>query len=130
MSQQMSGWPMPADPGTWMSDVDRRLTQQARRGASSAAGILGPGLGPHATLVADWNSETATFNGIFYSEVDALNGPDDTRRWMGFCRSTEGVDGVMDLVEFGEDVVDPIRYTRTFTTTVAGIRTYGAWVKT
>lgn len=83
-------WRIPTDFEAWMTRTDKRLMRQERRQlVVDAQQILGPGAGPFAVLLNDWNDEGATFNGIFYSEPGALNAPDvppgdlSNQYWLG-----------------------------------------------
>jgi hypothetical protein len=74
----------------WMRSQEKRVMHEERRPrVTTAADILGPGFGPTATPLLDWNAEEARFNGFFYSEGDATNAPhDDAMLWMGTVIST------------------------------------------
>lgn len=70
--------------GDWVTDQNKRTAHEARRPQiRRASDLLGPGFGPHAILLTDWNSEEATFNGFFYSDPGALHAPDGTNIFLG-----------------------------------------------
>lgn len=83
----------------WSNTRKRLMRQERRPSVTGASQILGPGAGPFAILINDWNAEEATFTGIFYSEPGAVNGPDDllslagTYYWMGETFGAESEDG-------------------------------------
>lgn len=100
-------WRIPTDFTMWMQQIEKRIMRQERRPSiTNATQILGPGAGPYAVLVNDWNDEACTFNGIFYSEPGALNAPDaafpaqSTRYWMGETFGTEDKYGFQRLTRF------------------------------
>lgn len=69
-------WRIATDFDTLWGNTQKRLMRQERRPSiTSAAQILGPGAGPFAILLSDWNEEAGTFNGIFYSVPGAFNAP-------------------------------------------------------
>lgn len=86
-------WRIPIDFSSWMTQIEKRVMRVERRPAiTNATQLLGPGAGPYAVLLNDWNDEAGTFNGVFYSEPGAANAPpptydeaDDTtwRWWIG-----------------------------------------------
>lgn len=128
MSRAMDGWTTPHDGAELLGQMSRQIDLQDRRTRiPNAAQILGPGLGPRATLLADWNAEETTFNGIFYSDVGSLNSPNPAKQWIGLVQATAVGDGTMQLMEM--DVADPEEWVRTFTANPSGSRTFTAWAK-
>lgn len=112
-------------------DIEKRVLSEERRPQiRTASDLMGPGIGPQAIEVRDWNEEATSFNGLFFSTPGALNSPDVTRYWMGFVLATEGGDGFMLVYEYRGDPASPpaARYHRTFTGgTGDGTRTFGVW---
>jgi len=113
-------WRIPIDFQMWMQQIEKRMIRQERRPSiTNATQILGPGAGPYAVLLNDWNDEAATFNGIFYSEPGAANIPDTTsspsvpdydsansttwRWWMGQTFGTEDGYGIQRISRFHVD---------------------------
>lgn len=69
-------------------DLSRSLTSQERRpDIKRPHDLLGPGFGPHATQLLDWNSPTARFSG-FWMSTDAANGPTPAGKFMGLSIAT------------------------------------------
>jgi hypothetical protein len=61
---------------------------ERRPAVTSATQILGPGAGPFAVLLNDWDEEEGTFTGIYCSEPGSRHAPDapagaSTMYWMG-----------------------------------------------
>lgn len=72
--------------GRWQNHTERRLIAQERQPRIyHAYDLLGPGFGATATELLDWNQEEATFNGFFWSQIDALNSPDTSHEWLGIA---------------------------------------------
>lgn len=94
-----NSWRIPINFEMWVQQIEKRIMRVERRPAvTHASQILGPGAGPFAILLNDWNEESATFNGIYYSAPDARNTPDDpagasTMHWLGETFGAEDVDG-------------------------------------
>ena len=62
---------------------EKRLGHEERRPRiGKASDLLGPGFAPHAVQLLDWNSPTARFNGLWFSE-DALNAPTPVGVYVG-----------------------------------------------
>jgi hypothetical protein len=62
---------------SWNQSQKRMMRQERRPAVTSASQILGPGAAPFAVQLEDWNEEGATFTGVFYSEPNAANSPDE-----------------------------------------------------
>lgn len=122
----MNGWPTQTDFPQWMRDVVRDIAELKRRSKPTAAAVLGPGLGPWATLLNDWNDEVTLYNGIFYCDVNSQNSPDEDVRWIGTVMATPDGDGVMEVAAL-DSVGLPARHMRSFTTDAAGGRSFTAW---
>lgn len=122
----VSNRPQMEGMGGWMRDIERRLVQEERRPSiRSAQQILGPGFGPFATEIVDWNSDEALFTGQFYSLVGSLNSPDPLDAWIGETHSISSGSGVQVLSAFlGGDA----RYHRSFITIPGSLATYSAWL--
>ena len=89
MSTPRNG-PVAGSMDDWMRGQEKRVMREERRPRiSSASDLLGPGFGPTATELTDWNAEEARFNGFFYSAGDAENVPlPGYYWWMGLAIST------------------------------------------
>lgn len=85
-----TNWSHPEDLSTWMRHQEKRVMHESRRPQiSQASDLLGPGFGPQATYLSDWNAEEARFNGFFYSDGDATNAPtSDPEVWLGLVISS------------------------------------------
>lgn len=82
-------------------DVQKRILQQETRPQiRTAADLLGPGLAPYAVLLQDWNDDATSFNGIFYSEPGAVNGPDRTSFWMGTSHASPDGFGIQRVAQY------------------------------
>lgn len=78
---------------SWMRAMERRMSTQERRvQISTASDLMGPGVGPNATEISDWNNEVIAFNGFYFSAPGSINSPDPAEAWMGF--SIADPDGV------------------------------------
>lgn len=59
----------------YFGHLDKRVGHQERSTSiTTARDLLGPGFGPHATQLLDWNSTTGRFNGMWFTD-NALNSP-------------------------------------------------------
>lgn len=117
----------------WMRDMEKRTLHDYRRPQiRTASDLMGPGLGPRAIELRDWNDEATTFNGFFYSTPGAQNTPDTTRYWMGYVVANEFGAGYMLVYEYALDptvATVPVRtYLRNFQTIPGSLRSFGAWV--
>lgn len=116
------------DMDGWMRDKERRTTRQERRPAPrTAQELLGPGIGPSAILVADWNDDVTTFNGMFYSQVGAINTPDPTHAWIGLSLVDADGNGLQRVQRYGADVGGSVMK-RGFSSPTGSTRVYTAWV--
>jgi len=128
MGTAMNGWSTPNTGLDAVGDLSRQVDQVMRRQRPPRASqILGPGIAPNAVRVVDWNGDETLFNGFYYSDVDAVNSPDGTKRWMGTNEVTTAYDGIQTVAEMG--VAVPVEWRRTFTADAAGVRTFTAWVQ-
>lgn len=84
------GHPVPQTMDDWMRSQEKRTMHEERRPrVATAQDLLGPGFGPRATRISDWNVEEARFNGFFWSTGDALNTPAaNYMAWMGLAITT------------------------------------------
>lgn len=121
-----TNWPHPDnDPELYMRHQEKRIMAEQRRPiVRKASDILGPGFGPLATELSDWNSDEAAFNGYFWSAASTTsNAPDTTSVWMGICVSN-GLFGWQQVLAV--DPAFPVYVTRTWAL-VAGVRVYEVW---
>lgn len=87
--------PQPQNFSDWMRDSERRMAQVERHGQiRSAKQLLGPGFGPYAMELQDWNSPDAIFTGQFFSRPGGLNSPDTAEWWVGETLSVPEGHGV------------------------------------
>jgi len=122
-----NNWTIDVDANDWMRGVEKRVLHEERRPqVRSASDLLGPGFAPYATPINDWNTDTAAFNGYFWTPVGALNSPDGARQWIGTTVAYSDGSGVQEVSEKGFAGSPPDRYIRTFRTQ-GGIRVYSAW---
>lgn len=93
-------WPVAQTQADWMRQQEKRVLHQERRpSAASASDLLGPGFGPTAVELVDWNSDEAAFNGFFWSGPGAINSPDPNAYWLGTIISQDQLFGVQQIVE-------------------------------
>jgi hypothetical protein len=123
---------------SWNNLMKRVIRLERRPAITNATQILGPGAGPYAVLLNDWNDEVATFNGTFYSEPGAMNAPDaegdpigtpSTMYWLGETLGTEDKYGFQRLTRFRLDPDGPgswDEYRRRFYPT-GDMYSYSAW---
>lgn len=115
------------DAGDWMRQQEKRVAHEARRpSVKRASDLLGPGLGPFAVEVSDWNAPETEFNGFFYSRPGSLHTPDDTLWWMGqTIAQIEGY-GMQQVWDY-RGMSNPMTVrTRRFTS-VTGTRVFSPW---
>lgn len=120
------------DAEEFFRQQEARLAWEERRPqVTRAADLLGPGLGPRAIEITDFDSELASFNGFYYAAPGALNSPNDTKWWMGYTISprTEGVGGIQVFWTFRAVDSPHSEVMRGFETsiTASGAHTYGPW---
>lgn len=109
----------------WMRMIEKRLMHEERRpSVTTASDIMGPGLGPHAVEVRDWNDDVTLFNGIFFSEPGSINSPDDNKAWIGESQATESGYGLQTVWDYQSGVYPPQMMVRTFTPEAV----FGDWV--
>jgi hypothetical protein len=128
MTGSMSGWSVPEDFSTFVGDNERKLAELGRRTrVPRASQILGPGIAPWAVRLFDWNDPKTAYNGIFYSEVGAINGPDDTKAWIGTSHVTQDGYGIQVVREFGASVTGEVELVRRFWVLPGATTSYGPW---
>lgn len=125
-----TNWNQPTNAGDYFRQIDKQMDRQERRPSlRQASDILGPGFGPYAQQVVDWNSDTAAFTGFFYSEPGAVNSPDALVWHIGQVISIPGGFGIQRVWQFHEtDWPLPI-WERRFNNFSGSGRTYSAWVE-
>lgn len=124
-----NGWNTARSFQDWMRQTDKRVGASVRRpGATSAQALLGPGFGPTASEVLDWNQDEAVFSGQFWSDLGAINGPDPSVQWVGVVFSIDRSAGYQVVWEVSS-AANPRQYMRKFTApSGAGTtRLYGSW---
>lgn len=76
--------PIPTDIRQWMQRIEKIVGHEQRRPrVTKASDLLGPGFDAYAVEIRDWNSETARFNGFFYSPETAVNAPEPGMKFLG-----------------------------------------------
>lgn len=134
----MSTRPQPTDYQGWMRAAERRMTSQERRPHPSVASdLLGPGIGPTAVEISDWNSDVIGFNGFFFSQPGAINSPDTTKHWLGFSLADTNGIGYQRIMVYRDPVSEGtsnpfpawpgVIYTRSFYAADGSARAYSAW---
>lgn len=127
----VDSWRQPVNLGDRWSQMEKKILSESRRPQiERASDLLGPGAGPYAVQIKDWNADEAVFVGVFYADPNEgqVNSPDDSKFWMGETFGTQFGDGFQRLTEFFPVAIpSPGRYERRFTSTT-GVRVYSAWV--
>lgn len=124
----VSNRPTSHNMDSWMRDVERRQNSVERRASiRSASQILGPGFGPKASAVTDWNSSMVVFNGYYYSEIGSLNSPSSSLPWV--CHSVVDPQGNGWQHIISRDSTG-LNYRRFIHTPLGGATIFGAWVST
>lgn len=107
-------WPQPTNPQERMRHLERRVTIQERRAAATtAADLVGPGIAARAIEVYDWNDETTTYNGFFYSAPGARNSPELSKHWDGMVVARDDGSGAQEVWTV-DTAAERLNYTRTF----------------
>lgn len=114
----------------WMRNIEKRLMREERRPqVRDASDLVGPGVGPYARPVEDWNFDPQV-NGWFYSEAfTTANSPDDTVPWMGYAEASPFGEGLQHVWQYKDyEAPPPDAYIRTFVTNDDGSRDFSPWV--
>jgi hypothetical protein len=121
------------DTEGWMREMEKRLHSEERRPiVRSAADLLGPGFGPKAIEIQDWNDEVPLFNGFYFSEPGALHSPNDTTYWIGYTVCTPDGWGYQYVANHRDGsglVTDPAIYIRTFYASPTAAAIFSAWAR-
>jgi hypothetical protein len=117
--------------GDLMRDLQKRIMHDQRRPAvTSAKDLLGPGFGPYVVEIFDWDQDSATYNGLWYSQPGATNSPLNDNYWMGMTEGTSNGFGLQWATRYRVDSGPwiPDMYVRRFYTPVDGVRrSYSNW---
>lgn len=106
-----TGWAQVVDAGGYFTAQKKRLAMLERRpGAVQLASLLGPGIGPQATRLVDFNDEAALFNGFFSAAPGTPNAPNATGAFIGYVVS----DAVLGGVQMFTAIATGVTYRRTF----------------
>lgn len=82
----------------WMRAQEKRIMHEERRPRiTQASDLLGPGFASFAVEIADWNVESATYNGFFYSPPGAANAPEALSSFLGLS--------IMSAAGHGQQIV-------------------------
>ncbi len=107
---------------------EKRLALEQRRPMiRTASDLLGPGMGPYAVQTFDWNGDAEAFNGLWYSKIDAINGPNSDKEWIGQTIGLIEGSGIQLLHTFRAADWPPLEAKRAFTTGGGG-RSYTDWI--
>lgn len=112
----------------WRTHTDKRLLRQERAPRFyHASDLLGPGFGPTATELLDWNADEAAFNGFFWSLADSLHSPNNAVQWAGLAiAEDENIRGVQ-VVWQAEPGNAPAMFVRRWDEAVDEGRSYTPW---
>lgn len=107
----------------WMREQEKRITSEERRPLiQKPSDLLGPGIAPFASPLADWSSQTARFNGFWVAD-DADNAP-DAGVFLGL--SIASADGHVTQLAFAHGAV-PALWMRQLHTHAGQQPTFTAW---
>jgi hypothetical protein len=107
--------------------MERRMMAVERRPVF-ALGSLGPNIAPMAKQIVDWNSDEAMLNGWVWTDINSLNGPNQTRVWIGMSINTTVGHGMQLAWSHDETLLAPQQYVRTYHKTDLGaIPLFSAW---
>jgi hypothetical protein len=124
-------WPQVTDGEGWLRNMEKTMIRQERRSqVTEASDLMGPGLGPFAVQVLDWNAEETFFNGFFYSAPGAINSPNGLLWWMGQVIATPDGHGIQQVWNFRDGSLPMAKYIRNFTSPTEGLRIFSAWTVT
>jgi hypothetical protein len=111
--------------GDWMRSMEKRVgSQERRQEVRKASDLLGPGLGPYAVALDDWNSPAARFNGLWFS-VDAVNAPTPTGTYLGSTVATQEGAALQEAVRHDGPRTEV--WLRHVTSRISGVPLYGSW---
>lgn len=117
----------------WMRRIEKRLMHEERRPQiRTASDLMGPGLGPKAVQLFDWNDDITLFNGFFWSEPGpAQHSPDNTKHWMGYNVVNLNGNGYQRVYEYRDatDTSTVATWVRRFRTPPGLSRVFEAWVQ-
>lgn len=129
-----NNWRIPQDFEGWMRQMEKRMTSLERRPVvSTPQDLMGPSLGPWATLIDNANADEASLNGMWYLPVGGDNSPDDTYGWMVLTIAQSGAGYGVQLAYQVHDasgalVTSAVSQTRRFFTPSGEVgRTYTLW---
>lgn len=123
--------------GDQLREYERRHLNQERRPApATAADLLGPGIGPQAVQLSDWNDDSIGFTGFYFSQPGSVNSPDTAKAWMGISISDPSGTGYQRVTEYDDQAYGSaglypawpgVSYTRAFNTAGGTTRLFSAW---
>lgn len=126
-----NNWPQNITMNDWMRDMEKRILHEERRPQiRTASDLLGPGFGPYAIRVLDWNDDVTGFDGFFWADTGSRNSPDPAKAWMGQTVANSDGSGYQLVTDYGSTAVPPPRFIRTFTSPAGGARVFTAWMNT
>jgi len=125
-----NNWPIVTDADGYLRGQEKRLLRQERRPmVKQASDILGPGIAPYAVQISHWNTDEATFNGVFWTEPGDTGAPDLTHWWIGQTEASSDGFGIQQVLSFRESGTwPPLTYRRQFYDPGNGNITYSQWV--
>lgn len=109
----MSGqnWRTEVDAVDYFGHQQKKVNLADRRPViRRPADLVGPGIGPNAITITDFNDLLATFNGYYAAEPGAQNAPTDDQSFTGFTVS----EGAMGGTQAFYGMTDGRQYTRVF----------------
>lgn len=88
----------------WMRKIERDINRLKRRpNPPDLLEYIGPAVASQAIEVIDWNDETVTYNGWYFSDPPAMNAPVDNQSFIGMSISKDDGSGFQYVFQFVED---------------------------
>ena len=96
---ESANWRTPIDAADFFGHQKKQDQIEKRRPViRRAADLVGPGIGPAATRITDFNDTLATFNGFFSAEAGAANAPTTGQAYVGWVSADAELGGVQVFV--------------------------------
>lgn len=122
-------WTQPTNMKDQLRTMTKRLDSlELREGAvSTILSITGPAQNARAILISDWNDETTSNNGYFWSHIGSLHSPDPLLPWTGSVIGRSDNSGMQEV--WNTDDLNNVKYfMRTYTDDGTGQgRIYSSW---
>lgn len=122
MSSQ-GGWRFETDAVDYFGNQKKKLDVADRRPVvRRAADLVGPGIGPEAVRLPDFDGQLASLNGLYSAEANTPNAPVLNERFVGYVVADSELGGVQVFTS----LVTGLEYSRPFLKS-AGNQTAALW---